>query len=63
MSDSAFPTGDYASMTTAQLRAIADSEPHISPRMHAELIRRARVERGDVSAMTYGERLRHARRA
>lgn len=70
MSDSAFPTAPYPSMTTAELKAcvaayLAGTQSSIwgmtdakAVIMTDEIARREKVAAGDVSVMTPGERLR-----
>lgn len=58
--DSAFPTAAYPGHTTTELTA-AIAAGRGTPAMIAEIDRRARRDAGDVSVMTPGERLRHAR--
>lgn len=49
----------YLGYTFAQLRQF-EWEGKATPAMLAEIERRLKVREGDVSAMTAGERLRHA---
>ena len=58
--DSAFATAPYSGYTTDQLRVMAQTSANAA-KMLAEIDRRERVAAGDVSVMTPGERLRHAR--
>ncbi len=59
--DSAFATAPYSGYTTDQLRQMV-SRPSANARaMWAEIDRREKVAAGDMSVMTPGERLRHAR--
>jgi len=64
MSDAAFPTGAFPSMTTKALSlAIMEGRSlDLQLKMEAELWRRTQVEAGVVSAMTPGERLRFNRK-
>jgi hypothetical protein len=69
MSDAAFRTAKYPAYTTAELsRWVADHTAGKSllaaNQYHdvcGEITRRAKVAAGDVSVMTDGERLRHAK--
>lgn len=66
MSDSAFATRAYPAYTTDQLKdmvknAIARGSWETVARMANELARRELVRQGDVSVMTAGERLQHAK--
>jgi hypothetical protein len=69
MSDAAFATAAYPAYTTRQLMGFverhedmsAPMEPETVDTMFAEILRRERVLKGDVTAMTQGERLRHVR--
>lgn len=69
MSDSAFKTAPFPGSTTARLREvieIARVDPTAWPadmveRMKAEVARRDRVDAGDKTVMTDGERLRFAK--
>jgi hypothetical protein len=73
MSDSAFKTAPYSGYSTPQLREfVAKIDDMNNPTlevqnrrsvMFAEIERRERVEAGDVSVMTDGERLRRVRTA
>ncbi len=58
--DSAFKSAPYAGCMTRQLQEAIDNGTG-NPAMTAEIIRRGKVAAGDVSVMTDGERLRHAR--
>lgn len=70
MSDSAFPTTAYPAYTTAELHKwLAEHAKGTRQfaagqydKICAELSRRGKVESGDVSAMTPGERLRFAKK-
>jgi hypothetical protein len=67
MSDSAFKTAMYPAYTTAELLASVERKkadgyaPMDYAGMVAEIKRRELVAAGDVSVMTAGERLRHAK--
>jgi hypothetical protein len=65
MSDAAFKSAPFAAYTSAQLReAVERGENSADARakMIMEIARRAQRDAGDVSVMTPGERLRHARK-
>jgi hypothetical protein len=58
--DSAFDTAPYPGYTTDELRQMLRTRPGCLP-IWDEVHRRERVEAGDVSVMTPGERLRFVR--
>lgn len=62
MSDAAFATAAYPGYTLAELVAFVVEGRDTTGKMLAEIARRERVAKGDVSAMTPGERLRASRR-
>lgn len=66
MSDAAFATARYVGYTTAELKEFTAVPWLVSAltldeykAMEAEIVRRAKVSIGDVTAMTPGERLRY----
>lgn len=60
--DSAFKTAPYPAYTIPELQAfIAEGRPNADV-MAAEIVRRQKVEAGDVSVMMPGERLRFAKK-
>lgn len=59
--DAAFATAAYSGYTTDELRQMLRTRPTCLP-MWDELHRRERVEAGDMSVATPGERLVHARK-
>ena len=63
MSDAAFKSAPFAAYTSAELQAAINrgEDPRLA--MRFEIARREKVAAGDVSVMTPGERLRHARKA
>ena len=63
MSDAAFKSAPFAGHTSAELQAAVNrgEDPRLA--MRHEIARRAQRDAGDVSVMTPGERLRHARKA
>lgn len=67
MSDAAFKTAPFPSLTNADIREtiarleVEGDKGGLLPLLRAERDRRAAVAAGDVSQMTSGERLRHVR--
>ena len=65
MSDAAFKSAPFAAYTSAELRAAVErgeNSADARAKMVMEIARREKVAAGDVSVMTPGERLRHARK-